>query len=182
MTVGIGLPITGSSNVVGTANQTTIGADFTFDTYMIQSPAARTTRIIFEIEEGFVSIDIRQVLRAAAAEDGRLHAGPDHLHAAAGPRASGLTGASGVSDDSLRVDVLVIGDHRGEAHAGRTMTMKTCPANEYFMLGKAFAPVSIREGVGINVRLLGAAGSGVARLARRPRLPAEPVQWRLRAL
>ena len=54
ITLGAGLPITGSSNVVGTANQNTIGADFTFDTYVIYDKDKNYAGIIFEVEEGFV--------------------------------------------------------------------------------------------------------------------------------
>ena len=56
-TVGVGLPITDSSNVVGQSNQTTIGGDFTFDTYMIYDRGRNYAGIIFEVEEGFVSMN-----------------------------------------------------------------------------------------------------------------------------
>ena len=39
------------------SNQTTIGVDFTFDTYMIYDRDKNYAGIIFEVEEGFVSID-----------------------------------------------------------------------------------------------------------------------------
>ena len=38
---------------MGTANQTTIGADFTFDTYLIYDRGKNYAGIVFEVEEGW---------------------------------------------------------------------------------------------------------------------------------
>ncbi len=154
MTVGIGLPITGSSNVVGTANQTTIGADFTFDTYMIYDRGKNYAGIIFEVEEGFVSIDpeVSPKLPLQKTVD-RLRFDTIYtrlLSARIGPYVR-----FGVLTNLFESNVLVTEDTTVVKHLlDGTTTTEDIAANEDFLVGNAFAPVSIREGVGINVRLL----------------------------
>ncbi len=57
ITVGLGLPIASTDNVVGATNQTSIGADMTFDTYVIYNKDKNYWATIFEVEQGFVRID-----------------------------------------------------------------------------------------------------------------------------
>jgi hypothetical protein len=57
ITLGLGLPIASTSNVVGATNQTSIGADMTFDTHLIYNKDKNYSATIFEIEQGFVHID-----------------------------------------------------------------------------------------------------------------------------
>jgi hypothetical protein len=55
-TLGVGLPISSTSNVVGATNETSIGGDLTFDTYLTYSRDQNYANFIFEIEEGFIRI------------------------------------------------------------------------------------------------------------------------------
>ena len=154
-TVGVGLPITDSSNVVGTANQTTIGGDFTFDTYMIYDRGRNYAGIIFEVEEGFVSIDpeVSPKLPLQKTVD-RLRFDTIYTRLMGGWRIGPYV-RFGVLTNLFESNVLVTEDTTVVKHLldGTTST-EFVPANEDFNVGDAFAPVSIREGVGINVRLL----------------------------
>ena len=154
MTIGFGLPITGSSNVVGTANQTTIGADFTFDTYMIYDRGKNYAGIIFEVEEGFVSIDpeVSPKLPLQKTVD-RMRF--DTIYTRLLSPRIGPYVRFGVLTNFFESNVLVTEDTTVVKHLlDGTTTTESVPANEDFKVGKAFAPVSIREGVGINFRLL----------------------------
>jgi hypothetical protein len=155
MTVGVGLPITDSSNVVGTSNQTTIGGDFTFDTYMIYDRGRNYAGIIFEVEEGFVSIDpeVSPKLPLQKTVD-RLRFDTIYTRLIGGWRIGPYV-RFGVLTNLFESNVLVTEDTTVVKHLldGTTST-EFVPANEDFKVGDAFAPVSIREGVGINVRLL----------------------------
>ena len=154
-TVGVGLPITDSSNVVGTSNQTTIGGDFTFDTYMIYDRDRNYAGIIFEVEEGFVSIDpeVSPKLPLQKTVD-RLRFDTIYTRLLGGSRVGPYV-RFGVLTNLFESNVLVTEDTTVVKHMldGTTST-EFVPANEDFNVGDAFAPVSIREGVGINVRLL----------------------------
>ena len=154
MTIGVGVPITGSSNVVGTSNQTTIGADFTFDTYLIYDRGKNYAGIIFEVEEGFVSIDpeVSPKLPLQKTVD-RMRFDMIYtrlLNTRVGPYVR-----FGVLTNFFESNVLVTEDTTVVKHLlDGTTTTEYVPANEDFNVGDAFAPVSIREGIGINVRLL----------------------------
>ncbi len=154
-TVGVGVPITDSSNVVGTSNQTTIGGDFTFDTYMIYDRDRNYAGIIFEVEEGFVSIDpeVSPKLPLQKTVD-RLRFDTIYTRLLGGSRIGPYV-RFGVLTNLFESNVLVTEDTTVVKHLldGTTST-EFVPANEDFKVGDAFAPVSIREGVGINVRLL----------------------------
>ena len=154
MTIGVGLPITGSSNVVGTANQTTIGADFTFDTYMIYDRGKNYAGIIFEVEEGFVSIDpeVSPKLPLQKTVD-RMRF--DTIYTRLLSPRIGPYVRFGVLTNFFESNVLVTEDTTVVKHLlDGTTTTEDVPANEDFKVGDPFAPVSIREGVGINFRLL----------------------------
>ena len=154
MTVGFGLPITGSSNVVGTANQTTIGADFTFDTYLIYDRGKNYAGIIFEVEEGFVSIDpeVSPKLPLQKTVD-RVRF--DTIYTRLLSPRIGPYVRFGVLTNFFESNVLVTEDTTVVKHLlDGTTTTESVPANEDFNVGNAFAPVSIREGVGVNFRLL----------------------------
>ena len=55
--LGVGVPIAASSNVVGVANQTSLAADLTFDTYIIYNKNENYFSSIFELEQGVIRID-----------------------------------------------------------------------------------------------------------------------------
>ncbi len=155
MTVGVGVPITGSSNVVGTANQTTIGGDFTFDTYLIYDRGKNYAGIIFEVEEGFVSIDpeVSPKLPLQKTVD-RLRFDTIYTRLLGGSRVGPYV-RLGVLTNLFESNVLVTEDTTVVKHLlDGTTTTEDVAANEDFSVGNAFAPVSIREGVGVNVRLL----------------------------
>ena len=155
VTVGVGVPITGSSNVVGTANQTTIGADFTFDAHMIYDRDKNYAGIIFEVEEGFVSIDpeVSPKLPLQKTVD-RMRFDTIYTRLLGGSRV-GPYARFGVLTNFFESNVLVTENTTVVKHLlDGTTTTEDVPANEDFNVGKAFAPVSIREGVGVNVRLL----------------------------
>jgi len=154
MTIGFGLPITGSSNVVGTANQTTIGADFTFDTYLIYDRGKNYAGIIFEVEEGFVSIDpeVSPKLPLQKTVD-RMRF--DTIYTRLLSPRIGPYVRLGVLTNFFESNVLVTEDTTVVKHLlDGTTTTESVPANEDFKVGDPFAPVSIREGVGVNFRLL----------------------------
>ena len=154
MTIGFGLPITGSSNVVGVANQTTIGADFTFDTYLIYDRGKNYAGIIFEVEEGFVSIEpeVSPKLPLQKTVD-RMRF--DTIYTRLLSPRIGPYVRFGMLTNFFESNVLVTEDTTVVKHLlDGTTTTEDVPANEDFKVGDPFAPVSIREGVGINFRLL----------------------------
>ena len=179
-TVGVGLPITDSSNVVGTANQTTIGGDFTFDTYMIYDRGKNYAGIIFEVEEGFVSIDpeVSPKLPLQKTVD-RLRF--DTIYTRLLGAAHRALRALRRADEPLRVECAGHRrHHRGEAPAGRHDEHRV-RAGERGLQCRGRLRAGVDQGGSRHQRPPAARPDSVARLARRPRPPAEPVQWRLRA-
>ena len=55
--IGVGVPFASTSNVVGVANQSSIGGTVTFDYYLRYDKDENYFSSIFEVEEGFIRID-----------------------------------------------------------------------------------------------------------------------------
>ena len=154
VTVGVGLPITGTSNVVGAVNQTTIGMDFTFDTYAIYDRGKNYAGLIFEVEEGFVSIDpeVSPKLPLQKTTD-RLRF--DMIYTRLLTPRVGPYVRFGVLTNLFESNVLVTEDTTVVKNLlDGTQTTDFVPANQDFFVGDGFAPLTLRQGFGVNVRLL----------------------------
>jgi hypothetical protein len=152
--LGLGLPIADTSNVVGVANQTSIGANMTFDTYLNYNKDKNYFAAIFEVEEGFVHIDPEQ------GEAFPLQKTVDRLRFDTiytwffSPRVGPYV-RFGLLTNLFENNVLVTEPTVVTKNfLDGTTTTDLVLANRDFNIGPAFAPVLLREGAGINVRLI----------------------------
>jgi hypothetical protein len=154
LTVGVGVPLSASSNVVGAANQTSIGADLTFDTYLIYDRDKNYAGIIFEVEESFVRIDpeIGDTLPVQKTID-RLRF--DMIYTRLMTPRVGPYVRFGLLTNMFESSVLVAENTTVVKRLlDGTQTIEFVPANNDFTVGDPFAPVLLREGAGVNVRLV----------------------------
>jgi hypothetical protein len=152
--IGFGLPIADTSNVVGTANQTSIGFSGTFDNYINYNKDKNYFASIFELEEGFVHIDPEQ------GEAFPLQKIVDRLRYDAiytrflNPRVGPYV-RFGLLTNLFENNVLVTEPTTVVKHfLDGSTTVDLVPANRDFNIGPSFGPVLLREGAGINVRLI----------------------------
>ena len=153
-TIGLGLPITDTSHVVGVANQTSFGLNGTFDMYLIYNKGQHYYSTIFELEEGFIRIDPQDTdaLPVQKTVD-RLRF--DTLYTWFFVPRVGPYVRFGLLTNLFESNVLVTEPTVVQKNfIDGTQTTELIPANEDFKVGDEFAPVLLREGAGINVRLL----------------------------
>ena len=154
MTLGLGVPIAASSNVVGASNQTSIGFTGTFDTYLIYNKDKNYSSTVLELEAGFVRIDPENTdpLPTQKTLD-RLRFEQLYtrfLNPRVGPYVR-----FGVLTNMFESRVLVTEPTVvTKKFLDGTQTVNLLAANDDFKVGGAFAPVLLREGAGVNVRLL----------------------------
>jgi hypothetical protein len=154
MTLGLGVPIAASSNVVGASNQTSIGFTGTFDTYLIYNKGKNYSSTVIELEAGFVRIDPENTdpLPTQKTLD-RLRFEQLYtrfLNPRVGPYVR-----FGVLTNMFESRVLVTEPTAvTKKFLDGTQTVNLLAANDDFKVGGAFAPVLLREGAGVNVRLL----------------------------
>jgi hypothetical protein len=154
MTLGVGVPIASTSNVVGATNQTSIGAVVTFDTYLIYNRDKNYASTVFEVEEGFIRIDPENTdpLPTQKTLD-RMRF--DQLYTRFMTPRVGPYVRFGLLTNVFESRVLVTEPTLvTKQFLDGSQTVEFLPANEDFEVGGAFAPLLIREGVGANVRLV----------------------------
>ena len=154
MTLGVGVPIASTSNVVGATNQTSIGGVVTFDTFLIYNRDKNYASTVFEIEEGFIRIDPEntEALPTQKTLD-RLRF--DQLYTRFMTPRVGPYVRFGLLTNLFESRVLVTEPTVvTKRFLDGTQTVEILPANDDFEVGGAFAPILIREGAGVNVRLV----------------------------
>ena len=152
--VGVGVPFASTSNVVGAANQTSISTDFTFDIYLIYNLNQTYSSTIFEVEEGFIRInpENQESLPTQKTID-RIRF--DTLYTWFFVPRVGPYVRFGLLTNLFESNVLVTEPTTVvKRNLDGTETTELVQANDDFFVGDAFAPVLLREGAGINVRLL----------------------------
>jgi hypothetical protein len=152
--IGIGLPLSSTRNVVGASNQTSIGLDTTFDFYARYDRNRNYFSSIFELEEGFVSID-PQDFEALPLQKTNDRLRFDLLYTRFLSSRIGPYVRFGLLTNVFESNVLVTEPTLVTKNMldGSTTT-EVVEANEDFKVGDGFAPVLLREGAGINFRLV----------------------------
>ena len=154
ITVGLGLPIASTDNVVGATNQTSIGADMTFDTYVIYNKNKNYWATIFEIEQGFVRID-PQDTEALPVQKTIDRVRFDTIYTRFWSPFVGPYVRFGLLTNFFESNVLVTEPTVvTKRFLDGTTTADLLSANEDFKVGGPFAPVLLREGAGFNFRLI----------------------------
>ena len=152
--IGIGVPFSSTSNVVGASNQTSIGLDTTFDYYLRYDKNKNYFSSIFELEEGFVRIDPQdfETLPLQKTND-RLRF--DLLYTRFLSPRIGPYVRFGLLTNMFESNVLVTEPTLVTKNMlDGSQTTELVDANNDFKVGDAFAPVLLREGAGINFRLV----------------------------
>ena len=152
--LGVGVPFASTSHVVGAANQVSIGANMTFDYYLRYDRNENYFSSIFEIEEGFVRIDPQdfETLPVQKTND-RLRY--DLLYTRFISPRIGPYVRFGLLSNLFESNVLVTEPTLVTKHLlDGSQTTELVEANDDFKVSDAFAPVLLREGTGINFRLI----------------------------
>ena len=178
--IGVGVPFASTSNVVGVANQSSIGTTVTFDYYLRYDKDENYFSSIFEVEEGFIRIDPQDQdpLPVQKTLD-RLRF--DVLYTRFISPRVGPYVRFGLLTNMFESNVLVTEPTVVvKQFIDGSETTDLIAANDDFQVSKAFAPVLLREGFGANFRLV---RSRLASLDWRAGigLPSEPIQRRVRA-
>ena len=152
--VGLGVPIASTSNVVGATNQTSIGVDVVFDAYLTYLEDQNSANIIFELEEGFIRID-PEGTGALPIQKTRDRLRLDGLYTRLSNPRIGPYVRFGLLTSVFESKVLVTEDRTlVRRFSDGTETFEQIQANQDFKTGDAFSPALFREGVGVNVRVL----------------------------
>ena len=152
--IGIGVPFTATSNVVGVANQTSIGTTVTFDYYVRYDKDKNYFSSIFEAEEGFIQIDPQdqEPLPLQKTSD-RLRL--DLLYTRFSTPRLGPYVRFGLLSNVFESNVLVTEPTVVvKQNLDGSQTTELVAANEDFKVSGAFAPLLLREGAGANLRLV----------------------------
>ena len=152
--VGIGVPFASTSNVVGASNQTSVAVNGTFDYYLRYDKNSNYFSSIFEVEEGFIWIDPQdfEPLPVQKTTD-RLRY--DLLYTRFLSPRIGPYVRFGLLSNLFESNVLVT-----EPTVVTKIPLVGAPeilnvaANEDFKVSGSFAPVLLREGTGVNFRLV----------------------------
>lgn len=152
--IAVGVPLASTHNVVGATNQTSVGADLTFDSYVTYNRDQNYGNIVFEIEEGFLRIKPEST-NALPVQKTRDRVRLDTMYTRfLNPRV-GPYGRFGLLTNVFESNVLVTEDTSVVKNfLDGSQTTIPVPANGDFNIGKSFAPTLLREGAGANFRLL----------------------------
>lgn len=148
------LPIASNANVVGTNNQTSVAADLLFDAYLTYQQDQNFWSGIFEVEEGFLKLDPEGV-DAVPFQKTRDRLRVDSLYTRFLHQRVGPYGRVGLltnlfESETLATETTSITRLRSDG----TRTNELVFANTTFSTGDAFAPLLLRQGIGLNTRLL----------------------------
>lgn len=153
-TIGVSLPYTSTTNVVGAPNQASVAVDVFLDAYLTYQRHQDFLRGVFEVEQGVLKISpegspppplqktrdrVRADLFYTRFVNNRL--GP---YARFGLLTNARASSSLVTEDTT------VAVRRTDSSLDAFAT----PANSNFQTGDAFSPHLWREGAGVNVRLL----------------------------
>jgi hypothetical protein len=153
-TVGVGVPIISTKDVVGTTNQTSIGANVTFDAYWIYDLDQNYWTTIFEVEEGVIRID-PQDQEALPVQKLVDRVRLDSVYTRWIRPRIGPYVRFGLLTNFFESNVLVTEPTIVTKHfLDGSTTLEALGANEDFNVGGSFAPALFREGAGVNVRVL----------------------------
>ena len=152
--VAVTLPFASSRNVVGGTNQTSVGMEAFFDTYVTYQKGRNFLSGIFEIEEGFLRLDPEGTAAQPLQKTrDRIRADVFYsrfLKPRLGPYARfGLLMTAAPSEALFTEDGEVVIRRLD----GRIDDLFV-PANANLETSGAFAPVLLRQGFGLNARLL----------------------------
>ena len=152
--VAVTLPFASSRNVVGATNQTSIGMEAFFDTYVTYQKGRNFLSGIFEIEEGFLRLDPEGTAAQPVQKTrDRIRADVFYsrfLKPRVGPYARfGLLMTAAPSEALFTEDGEVVIRRLD----GRVEDLFV-PANANLETSGAFAPVLLRQGGGLNARVL----------------------------
>ena len=152
--IAVTLPLASSRNVVGATNQTSIGMEAFFDTYVTYQRNRNFVSGIFEIEQGFLKLD-PEGTAATPLQKTRDRIRADifysrFLRARLGPYARfGLLMTAAPSEALFTEDGKVV-IRRLDGRIDDLLI----PANAILETSGTFAPVLLRQGAGLNARLL----------------------------
>ena len=152
--VAVTLPFASSRNVVGATNQTSIGMEAFFDTYVTYQRGGNFLSGIFEIEEGFLRLDPEGTAAQPVQKTrDRIRADVFYsrfLRPRLGPYARfGLLMTAAPSEALFTEDGKVLIRRLD----GRVDDLFV-PANSVLETSGAFAPVLLRQGAGLNARVV----------------------------
>ncbi len=153
-TIGLAAPFASTRNVVGASNETSVGADLFFDTYITYQRERHLFSSVLEFESGFQKIDpegapaipwrkTRDRLRIDLLYSRFLgsRVGP---YGRLGLRTSVFPSYTLATEDTLVSRQFTDGRRQ----------LESVPANTTFPTGDPFSPPVYRQGVGLNTRLL----------------------------
>ena len=152
--IGLAAPFTLHRNVVGERNETTVGAEGAFDSYLTYEQEGHLFSSVLEFEAGFERIK-PEASAAIPWRKTRDRLRIDLLYSRLvnprfGPYVR-LSLRTGLFDsNTLATEALTV----AREYADGRRTLEFVPANSTFRTGDPFSPPVIREGVGVNARLL----------------------------
>ena len=153
-TVGLGIPFSRTSNVVGASNQTTVGIDVVADTYATYTNGPHSFVGIAEVEAGFVKID-PSVGNALPSQKTRDRFRIDGVYTYYSSPRFGPYVRIGLLTSVFESNVLATEPTIFQRHfLDGTLSTETVPANRQFRVADPFSPLSFREGLGVNYRLV----------------------------
>ncbi len=152
--LSVGVPLSSTVDVVGASNQTSVGVDMTFDYYLRYDLNKNYLSSIFEIEQGFVRID-PQDFEALPLQKTNDRLRYDLLYTRFVSSRIGPYVRFGLLTNVFESNVLVTEPTVVTKNMlDGTQTTETVAANQDFKVSDGFAPVLLREGAGINFRLV----------------------------
>lgn len=153
-TIGLSAPVTSTRNVVGASNETTVGSELFFDTYIAYQRDRTLFNSVLEFETGFEKIK-PQGSRAIPWRKTRDRLRIDLLYSRFLSSRIGPYGRLGLRTGVFASHTLVTEDIVvSRQFADGRLERELVPANTTFQTGDPFSPPVYREGAGLNTRLL----------------------------
>lgn len=152
--IGLAAPFTLHRNVVGENNETTIGAEGAFDSYLTFEREGNLFSSVLELEGGFERIK-PEASAAIPWRKTRDRLRIDLLYARLvnprfGPYVRLSLRTSLFESNTLATEALTV----AREYVDGRRTLEFVPANTTFRTGDPFSPPVIRQGAGVNARLL----------------------------
>ncbi|MDE2880788.1 MAG: hypothetical protein OXP70_02950 [Acidobacteriota bacterium] len=152
--VGLAAPFTLHRNVVGEKNETTVGAEGAFDSYLNYEREGNVFSSVLELEAGFERIK-PEASPAIPWRKTRDRLRMDLLYARLlnprfGPYVRLSLRTSLFDSNTLATEAVTV----AREYSDGRRELEFVPANTTFRTGDPFSPPVIREGVGVNARLL----------------------------
>ena len=153
-TIGLSAPFQSTRNVVGKNNETSVGADLFFDTYLTYQRDPDLFSVVLELESGAERID-PEGSPATPWRKTRDRLRIDVLYSRFVGARIGPYGRLGLRTSLFPTHTLVTEDTVvARRFLDGRRELELVPANRTFPTGDPFSPPVYREGVGLNTRLL----------------------------